>query len=66
MSCELNSEGLKVMREDYEIGKEGMRNLSTGQVIVGNLAKEDLEIKEVIGNGASGYVYKAIHKQTGR
>jgi len=30
MSCELNSEGLKVMREDYEIGREGMRNISTG------------------------------------
>eukprot|EP00347_Sterkiella_histriomuscorum_P002098 403369481 len=66
MSCELNSEGLKVMREDYEIGKEGMRNLSTGQIIVGNLAKEDLEMKEVIGNGASGYVYKAIYKPRGR
>ena len=44
MSCELDSEGLKVMREDYEIGREGMRNLSTGQIIVGNLVKEDLEI----------------------
>ena len=66
MSCELDSEGLKVMREGYEIGKEGMRNISTGQIIVGNLAKEDLEMKEVIGNGASGYVYKAIHIPTGR
>ena len=66
MSCELNGEGLKVMREDYEIGTKGMRNISTGQMISGNLAKEDLEMKEVIGNGASGYVYKAIHKPTGK
>ncbi|CDW78251.1 mitogen-activated protein kinase kinase 6-like [Stylonychia lemnae] len=66
MSCELDSEGLKVMREDYEIGREGMRNISTGQIIVGNLAKEDLDIQEVIGNGASGYVYKALHKPSGR
>ena len=54
------------MREDFEIGKSGMRNISTGQLIVGNLMKEDLEMKEVIGNGASGYVYKAIHKPTGK
>ena len=33
---------------------------------MGNLAKEDLEIQEAIGNGASGYVYKAVHKPSGR
>ena len=66
MSCELDGEGLKVMREDFEIGKLGMRNISTGQIIVGNLTKEDLDLKEVIGNGASGYVYKALHKPSGR
>ena len=35
-------------------------------MIVGNLTSEDLELKEVLGNGASGYVYKAIHIPTGR
>jgi serine/threonine protein kinase len=54
------------MREDFEIGKLGMRNISTGQLIVGNLSIDDLEIQEAIGNGASGYVYKALHKPTGR
>jgi mitogen-activated protein kinase kinase len=43
-----------------------MKNISSGQLIVGNLEKEDLEIKEIIGNGACGYVYKAIHKPTGK
>ena len=66
MSCEIDGEGLKVMREDFEIGKSGMRNISTGQLIVGNLAKEDLQMMEVVGNGASGYVYKALHIPTGK
>jgi serine/threonine protein kinase len=35
-------------------------------MIVGNLSIDDLELKEVIGNGASGYVYKAIHLPTSR
>jgi serine/threonine protein kinase len=43
-----------------------MKSISTGQMLVGNLSKEDLDMREVIGNGASGYVYKAIHKPTGR
>ena len=66
MSCELNSKGLKVAREDFEIDYLGMKNISSGQVIVGNLNKDDLEIQEVIGNGACGYVYKALHKTTGK
>lgn len=28
--------------------------------------KEDLDILEVIGNGASGYVYKAFHRPTNK
>ena len=66
MSCELNSPGLKVAREDFEINTDGMNHISSGQVIVGNLQKEDLEIQDIIGNGACGYVYKAIHKPTGK
>jgi hypothetical protein len=42
-----------------------MKTLSTGQII-GNFTADDLEYKEVLGNGASGYVYKAIHLPTGR
>lgn len=33
---------------------------------MGNLSSEDLELSSVLGSGASGYVYKAIHKPTGR
>ena len=43
-----------------------MKSISSGQHIVGNLQKDDLEIQQVIGNGACGYVYKAIHKPTGK
>ena len=66
MSCELGSQGLKVARENFEIGKLGMTNMKTGEVIVGNLTEEDLEYGEILGNGASGYVYAAIHRPTGR
>ena len=66
MSCVINSKGIKVAKEDFEIDTLGMKNLSSGQFIVGNLQKEDLEIQQVIGNGACGYVYKAIHKPTGK
>ena len=66
MSCEINSNGIRVMKEDFEIDTLGMKNISSGLVIVGNLQKEDLEMQEVIGNGACGYVYKAIHKPSGK
>jgi hypothetical protein len=67
MSCELGSNGIRVHREGYEIGTSGMKDLNSGQMIVGNLAEEDLYYDEgtVLGNGASGYVYLATHKVTG-
>jgi len=34
-------------------------------MIVGNLTEEDLEYGDVLGNGASGYVYLATYKPTG-
>lgn len=43
-----------------------MKNIKTGEVIVGNLIEEDLELGEILGNGASGYVYAAVHKPSGR
>jgi len=66
MSCEIGSEGLKIMKEGYEIKKAGMISMETGQLLVGNLLSEDLEIGRVLGNGASGYVYEAEHRPTGR
>ena len=66
MSVELGSQGLKVNKEGYEIGRAGMKEISTGAMIAGNLSEDDLELGRVLGNGASGYVYAAIHKPTGR
>ena len=43
-----------------------MKNMKTGEMIVGNLVEEDLELGEILGNGASGYVYAAVHRPTGR
>lgn len=68
ISVELGSQVIKVAREGYEIGTTGMKDMATGQMIVGNLTEEDLEYGDestVLGMGASGYVYLATHKRTG-
>lgn len=66
MSCELGSQGIKLPKENFEIGQGGMRKISTGELISGNLIQSDLEYGRVLGNGASGYVYEALHRPTGR
>ena len=66
VSCEFGTNGLRLPKENYLIGQGGMRNIKTGELIVGNLVREDLEYGEILGNGASGYVYAAIHKPMGR
>lgn len=43
-----------------------MRRMDTGEIIVGSLLKTDLEFGQILGNGASGYVYKCLHKPTGK
>jgi hypothetical protein len=43
-----------------------MKDLETGELFEGSIHEKDLELGEIIGNGASGYVYAAIHKPTGR
>ena len=56
-------------KEGYEIGTTGMKDMTTGQMIVGNLTEEDLEYGDestILGMGASGYVYLATHKRTGQ
>lgn len=62
----LGSQGIQLPNENFEIGHEGMRNLKTGERISGTISEADLDYGEVLGNGASGYVYKATHKPTGR
>jgi hypothetical protein len=37
MSCDLGSQGIKLPKEDFEIGQGGMRKISTGELISGNL-----------------------------
>jgi serine/threonine protein kinase len=66
MSYEFGSQAFKVAKEDFEIGKGGMKNLTTGEMIVGNITDDELEYGRVLGNGAAGYVYAAVHKPTGR
>ena len=54
-------------KEGYEISTTGMKDIYSGQMIVGNLTEDDLDYGDdkVLGNGASGYVYLAIYKKTG-
>jgi hypothetical protein len=56
-----------MFKEGYEISTTGMKDLHSGNMIVGNLMDEDLEYGDdsVLGNGASGYVYLATYKPTG-
>ena len=45
-----------------------MKDINSGQMIVGNLMEDDLEYDDntVLGNGASGYVYLATHRVSGQ
>ena len=68
MSCELGSQGIKIAKEGYEIGTTGMKDIHSGEMIVGNLTEDDLNYGDnptILGNGASGYVYLATHRTTG-
>lgn len=58
--------GIKLPMENYQIGNDGMRHMGTRELIVGSLLKTDLEMGKILGNGASGYVYQALHKPTGK
>jgi serine/threonine protein kinase len=60
---------IRMAKEGYEIGTTGMKDISSGQMIVGNLTEDDLDYgseSTILGNGASGYVYLATHKHTGQ
>jgi hypothetical protein len=65
-SYEFGTMGIKLPKHNFEIGSQGMRNIQTGEMIVGTLVKTDLVLGEILGNGASGYVYAALHKPTGK
>lgn len=45
-----------------------MKDMASGEMIVGNLTEADLIYGDdnILGNGASGYVYLATHRMTGQ
>jgi hypothetical protein len=45
-----------------------MKDMTSGEMIVGNLTEADLIYGDdnILGNGASGYVYLATHRMTGQ
>ena len=56
-SCVMGSQGIKLSKIDSVIETGGMRKISTGELIQGNLIESDLEYGQTLGSGASGYVY---------
>ena len=53
----MGSQGIKLSKIDSVIETGGMRKISTGELIQGNLIESDLEYGQTLGSGASGYVY---------
>eukprot|EP00829_Urostomides_striatus_P017094 TRINITY_DN5801_c0_g1_i1.p1 TRINITY_DN5801_c0_g1~~TRINITY_DN5801_c0_g1_i1.p1 ORF type:complete len:138 (+),score=25.47 TRINITY_DN5801_c0_g1_i1:33-446(+) len=64
MSFEVGSEGLNFIKENLQLGKQGITNASTGEMF-SSLGPEDIELYDVLGKGAAGVVMRALHKPTG-
>lgn len=58
------SKGLKFLKDDLQIGKEGLTSIASGEIFA-ELLPEDIEFHDVIGRGAAGYVQRAIYKPKG-
>mmetsp|Transcript_56200 Transcript_56200/g.64150 ORF Transcript_56200/g.64150 Transcript_56200/m.64150 type:complete len:346 (+) Transcript_56200:66-1103(+) len=63
MTCVFGPEGLKFVKENFEVKKTGITNTSTGEGQ--QLSVDDLEIGPMIGRGSSGIVQRAVIKGTG-
>ncbi|CAI2373339.1 unnamed protein product [Moneuplotes crassus] len=64
ISCEINTDGLNIIKEDLHVARDGIRDTKTGDIIV-SISPDDFEMVEKLGIGASGHVYKALHKPSG-
>jgi len=58
------SEGLKFLKDDLQIGKQGLTSITSGEIFA-ELLPGDIEFYDIIGRGAAGYVQRAIHKSKG-
>lgn len=64
ISCEISTDGINIIKEDLHVARNGIRDTKTGEFIL-NIWADDFEIREKVGTGASGHVYKALYKPTG-
>jgi len=64
ISCEISTDGINILKEDLHVARNGIKDTKTGEFIL-NICSDDFEMKEKLGTGASGNVYKALHKPTG-
>jgi len=65
ISCEISTDGINIFSEDLHVARNGIRDTKTGEYIL-NICSDDFEMKEKVGTGASGHVYRALHIPTGR
>jgi hypothetical protein len=56
--------GIKMLKQEIKIGKEGVQNFKTGEFF-GFINPEEIEFKEQIGYGAGGSVHLAAHIPSG-
>ncbi|EGR33581.1 protein kinase domain protein [Ichthyophthirius multifiliis] len=65
ISCVIEQDGVKFPKLDLQFKKDGISSISTGnkmQNMQNGIHAEEIEIGEIIGQGASSYVYKGIYK----
>jgi len=60
----IDSEGLKFIKDDIKVSKEGLSKISGGEELNKYLAvkKEDLDFGDLLGVGAAGQVQQAVYK----
>ena len=64
MSCEFGTEGLKIIKENIQVSKHGLKNLTTGEFF-GTFNPQDLRYIGELGRGACGLVLRALHVPSG-
>ena len=65
VSWEISTDGINILKEDIHVARNGIKDTKTGEFIL-NISSDEFDIKEKLGTGASGNVYKALHKPSGK
>eukprot|EP01017_Pseudomicrothorax_dubius_P038417 TRINITY_DN5753_c0_g1_i2.p1 TRINITY_DN5753_c0_g1~~TRINITY_DN5753_c0_g1_i2.p1 ORF type:complete len:260 (-),score=47.85 TRINITY_DN5753_c0_g1_i2:465-1244(-) len=63
LSCEIDAEGIKFLKADVRVGREGMQKLSTGEKMTAleSISSRDITLGGFLGKGGAGYVMEGIY-----